>query len=228
MQKIETGKIHILLTDLRELPCSVPGKPASFAARKLTAAALSRFLGREPSPEELLGESRSENGKPFFPAYPDFHYNISHSGDYAALAFAGQPVGIDIQKIQDNTARALKIARHFFSPQENDALRRICSEAADGKDEISSVQGGPEFCRLFTRFWTARESYIKLTGRGLSEPFSDYRPDLDAGLIYPAGESGLVYYLGECEAPDGYCMTVCSADPIDNIDIKMNKLPGLS
>ena len=100
MYKIETGKIHILLTDLRELPCSVSGKPASFAARKLTAAALSRFLGREPSPEELLGESRSENGKPFFPAYPDFHYNISHSGDYAALAFAGQPVGIDIQKIQ--------------------------------------------------------------------------------------------------------------------------------
>ena len=150
------------------------------------------------------------------------------SSKLAALAFAGQPVGIDIQKIQDNTARALKIARHFFSPQENDALRRVCGEMAEGKDEISSVQGGPEFCRLFTRFWTARESYIKLTGRGLSEPFSDYRPDLDAGLIYPAGESGLVYYLGECEAPDGYCMTVCSADPIDNIDIKMNKLPGLS
>ena len=173
-------------------------RPESAAGRSLLAEALHDYLGRTPAPEELAGQSVTANGKPFFPAYPDFHYNISHSGDYVVCAYGTQPVGIDIQKIPDKAERAAAIAGHFYSEQETDALNRL-----------------PDFpmrC-LFTRFWTSRESYIKLTGRGLSEPFDSFYPDLDAGRIYSENERGREIYITECQAPEGYCMSVCTYMP---------------
>ena len=154
-------------------------RPESAAGRSLLAEALHDYLGRTPAPEELARQSVTANGKPFFPAYPDFHYNISHSGE-------------------DKAERAAAIAGHFYSEQETDALNRL-----------------PDFpmrC-LFTRFWTSRESYIKLTGRGLSEPFDSFYPDLDAGRIYSENERGREIYITECQAPEGYCMSVCTYMP---------------
>ena len=66
-------------------------------------------LGAAPAPETLAGETRSENGKPYFPAYPDFHYNISHSGGLVVCGFADHPLGIDIQAVPSDPGRALKI-----------------------------------------------------------------------------------------------------------------------
>ena len=42
--------------------------------------------------------ARGEHGKPFFTLQPKIHYNISHSGKYVVCVFAGEEVGIDIQK----------------------------------------------------------------------------------------------------------------------------------
>ena len=76
-------------------------KPQSAASRKLTARALEIYLGHKPSPEVLSGLARTPQGKPYFPGYPDFKYNISHSGRYAVCGMIcggrdPQPVGIDI------------------------------------------------------------------------------------------------------------------------------------
>ena len=171
---------------------------------------------------------RAEGGKPYYPAFPDFHYNISHSGSYAVCAYCTQPVGIDLQKIPEDPHRILLIAKRFFSSEEQEALREL-----QGKNEPEAM------CRLFCRYWTARESYIKLTGRGLAEPFENFRPDLEKGVILvlkkgggdqcPAGsekESGSgipasdpegtaeTFYLSEYPAPGGYCLTVCSTVPL--------------
>ena len=147
-------KLIVCLADLRSHETA--GLTESAAGRLLLARALEDYLGRAPSAEELAGQSKSANGKPFFPAYPDFHYNISHSGDYVVCAYSAQPIGIDIQQIPDKARRAASITGHFFSDREAAALQDL-----------------PDFemRRLFTRFWTSRESYMKLTGRGLSEPF---------------------------------------------------------
>lgn len=234
------AKLNILIAkvgDLQEQTCSehavssasaAPMRPESAAARILVAKALHTFLGRTPSPGELEGEVRAEGGKPYFPAYPDFHYNISHSGSYAVCAFCDQPVGIDLQKIPEDPRRVLLIAKRFFSGEEQEALREL-----QGKNETEAM------CRLFCRYWTARESYIKLTGRGLAEPFGNFRPDLEAGIILvlksdssdqsvagsekksgscisASGTEGTAetFYLSEYPAPDGYCMTVCSTVPL--------------
>ena len=193
-------KLIICLTDLRSEDTA--GLTESAAGRLLLARALEDYLGRAPSAEELAGQSKSANGKPFFPAYPDFHYNISHSGDYVVCAYSAQPIGIDIQQIPDKARRAASIAGHFFSDREAAALQDL-----------------PDFemRRLFTRFWTSRESYIKLTGRGLAEPFKSFYPDLSAGRIYSDNERSREIYITECKAPEGYCMSTCSYKPIERI-----------
>ena len=180
-------KLIVCLADLRSQETA--GLTESAAGRLLLARALEDYLGRAPSAEELAGQSKSANGKPFFPAYPDFHYNISHSGDYVVCAYSAQPIGIDIQQIPDKSRRA------------------------------ASLRDLPDFemRRLFTRFWTSRESYIKLTGRGLAEPFKSFYPDLSAGKIYSDNERSREIYITECKAPEGYCMSTCSYMPIERI-----------
>lgn len=216
----------------------------SSAARHLVAAALELYLGSRTSVEKpqsdksqsdksqpeaelhagsetlaevLAREIRPENGKPYLPDYPDFHYNISHSGGIVACAVSDSPVGIDIQQISDDPVRILRIAAHFFSQEEQQELSLHHQEKNPntGAAGNSCSNDEQDLCHLFCRFWTARESYIKLTGRGLAEPFSEFRPDLAAGRIITASPSVDNYYLTECPAPEGYCMTVCSTEPID-------------
>lgn len=219
MSRDKKAQLNIYIADVRELPeriCpeqsvpkvnAAPVRPESALARRLVAKALNVFLGRIPTPEELAGEVRAGGGKPYFPAFPGFHYNISHSGSYVVCAVCDQPVGIDLQQIPDQAERAVKIAKRFFSPQEQEALQEL-----RGRNETGAL------CRLFCRYWTARESYIKLTGRGLSEPFENFRPDLEAGVILVLKRDSIdtseTFYLSEYPAPAGYCLTVCSTVPL--------------
>ena len=197
-------------------------KPQSAASRKLTARALEIYLGHKPSPEVLSGLARTPQGKPYFPGYPDFKYNISHSGRYAVCGMIcggrdPQPVGIDIQEISEDPKRVMKIADHFFSDRERESLHTLL--------DVGAETGISAALLLFNRFWTARESYMKLTGRGLAESFRNFRPDLEAGRIVltspdqagadaSADASSGEIFLTECPAPEGFCLTACSYVPI--------------
>ena len=240
MDHQKKAQLNILIAGAGDLPeqvypvqaaselSSASMRPESVIARRLTAKALHIFLGRAPSPGELDAEVRSPGGKPYFPAFPDFHYNISHSGSYVVCAICDHPVGVDLQQIPDQAERAVKIAKRFFSAQEQEALRVL-----QDRNDTEAL------CRLFCRYWTARESYIKLTGRGLAEPFENFRPDLEAGVILvlkrdsndtsaAGSKAGTVstavtsdtectaeaFCLSEYPAPAGYCLTVCSTVPL--------------
>ena len=192
----------------KSVSTSAISKPESVIARELTARALESYLGHKPSPEELACETRTPEGKPYFQDFPDFHYNISHSGRYVVCGVIcggkdPQPIGIDIQEIPTNPEKVLKIADHFFSDEEKESLHKLVR----GGDSSSALL-------LFCRYWTARESYMKLTGRGLAEPFCNYRPDLDHGRIITS-ELEKEVYLTECSAPEGYCVSVCSYVPLE-------------
>lgn len=219
------GKLRILLADSQYLSSKGTGRsgpsvsPAqsersgpmerrhsvtrteSALSRALTAAALEIYLGREPLPEELSGELRVPGDKPRFPAYPGFHYNISHSGGIAVCGLSDHPIGIDLQKIPEDPGKSLLIAKRFFSPKEQEALQEL-----QDRNEPEAL------CRLFCRYWTSRESYIKLTGRGLAESFQNFCPDLESGVMNTL--RGGSCFLTECPAPEGYCLTVCSAVPL--------------
>ena len=90
-----------------------------------------------------------EHGKPFFPDYPSLHFNLSHCREAAACAISPSPVGIDVEAVM---------------PPDREVMERVLS----GK-EIRGALGSPDPAVEFTRLWTVKESYLKLTGEGLTD-----------------------------------------------------------
>lgn len=95
-------------------------------------------------------------GKPYI-ENEDWHFNLSHSGGYAALAFSDVPVGIDIQKIGPYRA---SLARRFFAAEEAEACERLISSDMPGKEEAAA--------ELLYTLWCRKEAYGKLKGTGLT------------------------------------------------------------
>ncbi|HIK37431.1 MAG: 4'-phosphopantetheinyl transferase superfamily protein [Geminocystis sp.] len=79
-------------------------------------------------------------------------FNISHKHDYTIYALSLNPVGIDLEKIEEKR-RALAIAKRFFTSHEYEYLRKLNSQ-----DTIIE----------FFRLWTAKEAYLKAIGEGIS------------------------------------------------------------
>ena len=100
---------------------------------------------------ELANEPRDKgaHGKPFLTLRPSIHYNITHSGAYAACIITDQEVGIDIQE-----HRKVNYER---------MLERIVPA-----DMVSEILDSDDTERAFYTQWVLREAYIKWTGEGLS------------------------------------------------------------
>ncbi|MBE7105741.1 4'-phosphopantetheinyl transferase superfamily protein [Bacillus cereus] len=99
----------------------------------------------------------NEYGKPFVENFSDFHFNISHSGEWVVCATANSNVGIDIEKVSD--IEALKLANEFFSEEEFYDLSNMNSD---------------EQINYFFDLWTLKESYIKTIGKGLYIPLISF------------------------------------------------------
>ncbi len=109
---------------------------------------------------------RMPGGKPYFPRFPQIHFNLSHSGGMAACVLAEVPVGIDIQQIRPVRPG---LAERFFHPME----QKLLAAAGDG-------QGKED---MFFRYWCAKESYIKYTGLGMRQPLQQFYADLEGEKI---------------------------------------------
>ena len=128
--------------------------------------------------------ARQAQGKPWFPAAPELHFSISHSGGCWVCAFADAPVGLDLQA--HRPCRALALARRFFAPEEAEWLRSR-GEAA------------------FFDLWCAKESWLKYTGRGLSA-----LPE--AIVLAPDGQFPARPAARLQPVFDGYSLCVCTKD----------------
>ncbi len=100
-----------------------------------------------------------EHGKPYFQDYPQYHFNLSHSGEYAALAFSDREVGADIQCVRPFQEA---LARRVLTDEEYGCYRELTA-ARERQD-------------YFFRRWCARESLGKLTGEGLLCDFTREYP----------------------------------------------------
>lgn len=123
---------------------------------------IARHLRKRSAPDGIV-VSRSKLGKPYLPQYPALHISVSHSGSWFVCAVSSQPVGVDLQEhtpLRDETPenaarRYCKIAGRFFHPL-----------------EASFVLENPQ--EHFFPVWTAKESYVKFTGRGMDDAYSDF------------------------------------------------------
>ena len=126
------------------------------------------------------------DGKPRIAGQDHFHYNLSHSGNRVVIAWGNSPVGVDVQKMDENVGKEA-LARRYFTHEEQEFIL----EQPERIDE------------RFYEVWTGKEAYLKYLGTGLTKSlasFSVLSPDI-APLLKTR-------YL-----PDGYCISLCSSDP---------------
>lgn len=154
-------RINIYIGNIRKLTgdCADKKHAQSICGRRLLAYGLldtgCREIFRERAPWEEVSEylerimQRGEQGKPYFPAFPSVFFNISHTGAYAACAVAKVACGLDIQEV-----RAVKSER---------LLQRTLSE-----EEYALVKASGERNREFCRLWAKKESFLKLSGEGIT------------------------------------------------------------
>ena len=149
-----------------------------------------------------------EHQKPYLKNISNFHFNISHSGDYVILAVSDKEIGCDIEKIRKYD---LKIAERFFTKKEY--------------KDIINAKDDEERQKLFFLYWVLKESYIKQNGQGLSQPLDSFeitlgeKKQIDVSSEY--NNSDLC--LKQINLIPGYCIAVCSYDEdIEVINIDLN------
>lgn len=128
------------------------------------------------SPEEIR---YTEHSRPYLLG---LDFNISHSGEYVIMALSDAPVGCDIERIRPGKD---SIAERFFSAA-----------------EVAWIRAAEDPVRSFTRIWTARESYVKYKGEGISLDFRQYEVQNAAVKGEPPqvkGDLSEVPYLGAAE-----------------------------
>jgi 4'-phosphopantetheinyl transferase len=160
-------------------------------------AMLRRLIGAYLGvPPVVLTFAEDRNGKPHLTGRGAgaLHFNLSHSGDRAALALAtDRPVGVDIEAIRplddpDFAARVL-------SPAELDMWRRLDDEAR-----------GPALVRT----WSAKEAYAKAQGLGLGLDFRTVESTLGMAAQIIAAD-GTPWQLHRLDG--GPCHTLAVAAP---------------
>lgn len=145
------------------------------------------------TPKELLNLSMEyeEEGKPYLAGRKDICFNISHSGDYACCAMGEMPVGIDLQK---KVPVREGLWKRFFTAADNRKLQEC---------------GEKEREALFFRMWSIKESYMKLTGKGIKQGLDSFEIDWQQGQIREKREDSPAAYFTEQDALPEYSFCLC-------------------
>ncbi len=75
--------------------------------------ALRQKCGWKSLPEVAL----SQLGKPYFPEYPDVHFNISHSSGAVLVGVSDQEIGVDIERIRPVGQRMMVRLAHVTTEE---------------------------------------------------------------------------------------------------------------
>jgi 4'-phosphopantetheinyl transferase len=125
----------------------------------LTRTALSRYADRAPVDWRFVEGVR---GKPSIEDGGALRFNLSHTRGLLALAvMLDREVGVDVEEVEP---RDPGVPERFFASEEARAVRTASAESKD---------------RLFARYWTLKEAYIKAHGDGLAIPLQSFRFELD-------------------------------------------------
>lgn len=152
-------------------------------------------------------------GKPKLKNSEEFHFNISHSGDWVVAVVDKQPIGIDIEKVCP--IWYVDIAKRFFKNDEYNWLL-----AQNDKNKLED----------FYKLWTLKESYIKMMGTGLSMPLDSFSIIFDTeGNISTKGNGDVIKkrYFKTYTIDKNYIIAVCSEKNNFSSEIKFMNYSGL-
>jgi 4'-phosphopantetheinyl transferase len=152
---------------------------------------LSQYLGTKP---EQLRLSYGAYGKPALNGeHKDsrLRFNMSHSHEVALFAFAeDRELGVDVEHIRTDFASE-EVARRFFSRREVETFN-----ALPRHDQVAA----------FFKCWTRKEAFIKVIGKGLSQPLDkfDVTLGLPAALLWVSGDDASRWSLYDLEVGGDY------------------------
>lgn len=147
-----------------------------------------------------------EYGKPYLLHRDNFHFNLSHSGDYIVFAVDCNIVGVDVERI-----RPIDLA----------VADLVCTE-----EEIARLsKDDPAHLQKFYSLWTCKESLIKHIGKGFQLPLKQIQIDEQPRLHCEYERS--VYYFRQYAPEEDYLISVCTQTenaafeliPIDLMDL---------
>ena len=98
---------------------------------------------------KALNIQRTESGKPYSAADPEFHFNISHCENACACIISDAPCGVDVEKkfaVREN------LIRKICHPEEYTILEKLEEKEKE---------------RQLRFLWSMKESFVKMDGRGL-------------------------------------------------------------
>ncbi|MCQ2443335.1 MAG: 4'-phosphopantetheinyl transferase superfamily protein [Oscillospiraceae bacterium] len=159
----------------------------SAAGHWLLGQLLRRFAPEVPLPPRL---EYGWQDKPFLADCPTLHFNLSHSGNWAACVLSSVPVGVDIQEKRKLSPALIR----KFSHQEQEWLGALSD--AEREDAVMNL-------------WCLKEAYCKCTGDGLRTPLSATTFTLRPLSVNQAGYSVCLpdapeedYFLAVCVQSD--------------------------
>lgn len=155
-----------------------------FEEDRLRGLAAGLLLQKAVKEERLTAEQAvvtEEKGKKPRLASNSYFFNISHAGNFAVCAFADCETGVDIEmysRFCRDKEKNQKIAKRIMTKEEWDLW----------KDRES----GQELLKI----WTRKESYAKLTGKGLGCDFA--KTDTLQGIFYYEKDISDAAHLAVC------------------------------
>ena len=176
--------------------------------RNILRNALSKWVDNDP---EELAIAVSTNGKPYLNQKENIKFSISHTEGFAGIAFSrNHEIGIDVEN-RDRNTNVDEVAKKVFTPIER---------------EIINTKSGIDKRKLFFRFWTSKEAFLKSIGLGLGLDPKKVNLSLQTeNRKYGTLECSHIHYasslrLVELACPEPYIMTVCAFEEAsENVNV---------
>lgn len=150
-----------------------------------------------------------ENKKPFLSEHGNIRFNLSHSGKFVMCVISENEVGCDIERERE---LSIKLAKRFFTEKEY--------------MHLLSIENDNDKKRLFSRYWTLKESFMKVTGDGMRLPLNQFEICMDTRKISVTHDKNTddKYKFREFFVEEGYSISVCSyenqiSDEIIKVDM---------
>lgn len=171
------------------------------AYRCIASHALVRYAAAKNLGLREITVERTPQGKPYLRERADFCFNLSHSGKWAVLACGGSRIGVDIERIVMDEKKEAVARRHFTSGEQ---------------DYIFRAEPARQGIRFF-EIWTAKESYLKFLGTGLTRPLGSF----DVLTLPEPNRYGCLlgddYYLSLHTREEGFSLEELSLEQLQSV-----------
>ena len=102
----------------------------------------------------------NEHGKPSIVGHPEIFFNLSHCKEAVVCVVSDQPIGVDVESIRE--------------------YRESLVNYTMNDEEICEIESSENPAASFIRFWTMKESLLKLTGEGITDNLPSVLSKLEA------------------------------------------------